>query len=687
MKKFTPPPYLQFAIVICFSMVIFLASCIKEPNFAPLSKEDTENLTAAPAKITPPPNCNGLIDSMPAVNSDGDSTEVATIIGAQHVNPYLIPNMQQAYANLGITNVNVTVTNLYVRFLPNSPEQFSILDSTLDAQGLELYDAPMDYDILQEGDYYQDPFSAMEDVTYQYAVVPPSFQFPAGIAYTILSQIHIPGDAYTAVETEAERLAILQDCNGNPPNGPDCGIDCHYDYSILQCVCCPPGTTWNGTECIPQCQPGYYWNGTACVPLPPPAPAADAAVPAGNITVSDINFGTLPGVRNVRIVAKRWFKIERTYTDDNGHFQFTKRFKHKVKIRVKFKNNNCNIRGIRGVRVWQTLYTIKNTLGVYSGNKSNITYNYQRFTSSSTAKGNRYWVAATTNNAIQEHRDYANQFVFSTAPLNLNIYLTNWGLSDGLASTPLFGIRLVSNLPTSFVSTYLVSPTSNPALNAMISSLLSLSGTRLDMAIGYHRNNINDFTSDFIKEIVYHESSHASQYTLAGAGWYGNFVSAELGEILVNPSGQFNPYGSGSTSNSPIIALGEAWAYHMGHFLADQRYGVTANCQFEQVGGFSYCNSTGTGHPHVDVLENFDPNLVSDPFRWIPKGLMWDLIDNTPAEIVPLTDNVLGFTNQQLFDALQSDVTSIPQYRLRLIQQNPNNQTIPVTNLFGQYHY
>lgn len=49
-------------------------------------------------------------------NHDDDSIERKTVLGSQLTNPYLIPNMQQAYRNLGITNVAVNVTNLYVRF-------------------------------------------------------------------------------------------------------------------------------------------------------------------------------------------------------------------------------------------------------------------------------------------------------------------------------------------------------------------------------------------------------------------------------------------------------------------------------------------------------------------------------------------------------------------------------------------
>jgi hypothetical protein len=397
-----------------------------------------------------------IIDSMPPFDADADSTEIPTILGQQRTNPYTLTNMRQAYNNMGYTSYTVNATNLYVRFLPNSAAQLSILDSTLDAQGLEIFDAPMDYDILQEGDYYQDPSIPDSLPTWQYAVVPTNFVAPTGITYQVISQIHIPNDDYEAVETEAERLASVQDSincsvvgvektkseNGSQvstsaskvqPNfvPQQCDYGHHWDENLRQCVA-------DGN-----CPAGYYWNSIfqICMPLPtsPPGRSPDAQVPAGMITVSDVNLGTTLGVRNVRIVAKRWFKIERTYTDNNGNFVFTKHFKHKVKIRIKFKNQYCNIRGIRGVRLWQPLYVVQNTLGVYSGNKSNINYNYKRYTTNTNEKGNRYWAAATTNNAIIEQRDYSTQYGFSAPPLGLNIYLTNWGQFAGLASTPLFG--------------------------------------------------------------------------------------------------------------------------------------------------------------------------------------------------------------------------------------------------------
>jgi len=603
--------------------------------------------------------------------------------------------MQQAYANLGITNVPVNVTNLYVRFLPNSVQQLATLDSTLDVQGLDLFDAPMDYDILQEGDYYQDPSIPDSEVTYQYAVVPPNFQFPSGIAYTVLAQTHIPGDAYTAVETEAERLADIQDSLNAKNNSP----------SIAQgkpnVPVCPPGTHWDYTHggCVANnCPPGYYWNGSKCVannPNPPP-PAADASLVTGYINVSDDNLNTTPGARNVRVIAKRWFKIERLSTDNNGYFQSVKHFKNKVKIVVKFENSYCNIRGVRGVRIWQMLYPVQKSIGVYSGNKNNVNFTFQKYATYTGAKGNRYWVAATTNNAIQEHNDYAAQFGFSPAPAYLNIYLSNWGIFDGSSSTPLFGKRLTILDQASLIAftTYFLASaggfaggTDGSVIGAIVGLISGITFSRLDMAIDYHNSNIANFTSDQIKETIYHEASHGSQYTKMGNVWYGNFVQAEINEIILHPSDNYSPYGAGNDSNSPIIALGEAWAYHMEHFLSDQQYGTLASCQSEQL-GYVFCPGSYTGHPDIDVLEYFFPNSPTDPFKWIPKGLMWDLMDNgEPTYFTQVNDQVSGYTIQQIFAAYQSDVTTMQQFRDRLLQQNNYNQQTQIMNLFQSYGY
>ena len=124
----------------------------------------------------------------------------------------------------------------------------------------------------------------------------------------------------------------------------------------------------------------------------------------------------------------------------------------------------------------------------------------------------------------------------------------------------------------------------------------------------------------------------------------------------------------------------------MGHFLADQRYGIHAYCEHEGGQQYKYCPDL-FNHPNIDVLEYYVPSYSTDPFHWIPKGLMEDLMDNgEPTFNTSVNDQVSGYTISQLFGALQSDVTSIPQYEARLLQQNPSNPTNPYINALFSYY-
>ncbi|MEO9020947.1 MAG: hypothetical protein ABI237_13140 [Ginsengibacter sp.] len=138
---------------------------------------------------------------------------------------------------------------------------------------------------------------------------------------------------------------------------------------------------------------------------------------------------------------------------------------------------------------------------------------------------------------------------------------------------------------------------------------------------------------------------------------------------------------------SPIIALAEGWAYHIGHYLADKRYGNQSSEQDDQ--GIAYLNNSPVNllSSHLNLLENFSPYRTYDPFYWIPTGLFYDMID-VRNENSPVVDQVSGYyTNQKLFNAFSSSITALGAYKTNLLQQNGNNQSTQVTNLFSQYGY
>lgn len=53
----------------------------------------------------------------------------------------------------------------------------------------------------------------------------------------------------------------------------------------------------------------------------------------------------------------------------------------------------------------------------------------------------------------------------------------------------------------------------------------------------------------------------------------------------------------------------------------------------------------------------------------------------------PALDQVSGYTNQQMFNAFQSSIFTLQDYRVRLLQTTTNPTSSHVADLFTQYHY
>ena len=157
---------------------------------------------------------------------DGRRVDMAALshgmieLGEKLEDPYTVDNMQEAVARLYPTKAGgivLSATDLYVRFLPRTEEEYSALLS----KGLRLTDHPVDYRIVKEGDYYHDPDLAQDAITWQYAVVPKDFSFPTGIRYEVLDECYISendpvtraesGIDWDAVEAEAYRLTGNED--------------------------------------------------------------------------------------------------------------------------------------------------------------------------------------------------------------------------------------------------------------------------------------------------------------------------------------------------------------------------------------------------------------------------------------------------------------------------------------------
>ncbi|MBQ9661467.1 MAG: hypothetical protein IJV37_09490 [Bacteroidales bacterium] len=239
--------------------------------------------------------CNGgALDPVRVmVDAEGNPLHHEMIVlGDQLDDPYSVDNMTEALASVYPTKAGRVVlpaTDLYVRFLPADEREYDILTDL----GLALVDHPVDYEILREGDYYHDPALEEDRITWQYAVVPADFDFPAGIRYELLERCYIPRDGTKS----------------------DDGVD------------------WEAVE-----REAFRLTGNAG--LLQPATKGESGTPAGRITIVDRALGGEPeGVRGVRVSCNTFVKFAHAYTDADGNYRMTRSFTSNPRYRLVFNNS------------------------------------------------------------------------------------------------------------------------------------------------------------------------------------------------------------------------------------------------------------------------------------------------------------------------------------------------------------
>ncbi len=196
-------------------------------------------------------------------------------LGEKLEDPYTVGNMQAAVARLYPTKageIRITATDLYVRFLPKTEDEYALLLS----KGLKLTDHPVDYRIVKEGDYYHDPSLSENEITWQYAVVGKDFIFPSGIRYEVLDECYLS--------------------ENDPVTRASSGID------------------WEAVEAE-----AYRMTGNEDL-FPETRAGEEPVAPAGRITIEDPDaFGGKPyGVAGVMVCCNSFVKFATAYTDRAG---------------------------------------------------------------------------------------------------------------------------------------------------------------------------------------------------------------------------------------------------------------------------------------------------------------------------------------------------------------------------------
>jgi hypothetical protein len=649
--------------------MLSFAAC-KKQSLLNEYKEAEENDLFVSNAVNPGGNAGYCVEDI-ETTTGYDSILTPTILGNKlNGYPYSVSVMQQAAQQILGTSAGVAVNAWYMRFKPTNADQLAALEDN----DIDLFDYPLDYELVQEGDYYDDGTnSSPENIPWLYAVVPVSFAVPAGVNSQLLQQIHVPND-YRVEKKAFELTSNYVDDLGCTTSENLSGGD--GENWVPQCpdVCNPSCGDYDPNLCT-----GGGGN---------PGPVTGPRIPAGSITVTDDIFNGPRPVRRSRVVAKRFLKVERTYTNDLGQYQFTKSFRNKVKLIVKFKNNHALIKGLRGVRIWQINFPVKINMGTYRGNLNNIQHNIPD-NNSPLQRGSRHWAAATAHNNILEYGEYAAAESIGAVPNHLKVLLVNYGFVN--ASAPMYAKRFTNTLGTNFVNSMIIGFAATPFAGG-INAFIGVVKGKIDMIASYNFEGTTK-NSAHMAEMFYHELTHAAHYNKVGNNWYKEIVEGEFSESVLGflTPGE-KPYGAATGSYAGYIGLGESWAYHIGHFFTNLKYGAISPSFGEQ--GIGYANNIPVNglSSNLNLLEDFSPNRTNDPFRWIPQGLYHDLSDdrndrNAIPRRIDLDDNVNSYTNQQLFDAIDSDVTDIPSYRVRLLQENANRDAAGVTTIFGFYNY
>lgn len=236
----------------------------------------------------------GLTDSTISPGWDDTSLSHGMMeLGSQLDDPYSVKNITKALASLyptkaGLAQLNPT--NLYVRFLPLSEEDYYQLEQT----GVDLFDHPLDFEIVKDGDWYHDPGIPEDDITWQYAVVSTDYVAPEDIRYEVLDHVYIPENDLTKAD----------------------GID------------------WEAVE-----EEAFRITGNGDM-LASVTKGAKKHKPSGTVTIIDSERpGDGPiGVKGVKVSCNVFVRVDNAYTDADGVYKMDKSFSSNPHFRLIFRN-------------------------------------------------------------------------------------------------------------------------------------------------------------------------------------------------------------------------------------------------------------------------------------------------------------------------------------------------------------
>jgi len=665
----------------------------------------------------------------PAAAKDSD-TRIETVLGQKQPNPFSFQYLQKAISGVsqskGASTIGgstlVSPTHYYVRFAPQNVEQLTKLEEA----GFELFDVPLDYDVVTSGDWYQDPSIPDEQITYQYTLVPEGYALPSTIPYTVLDTIFL----YNEDAGEEQEPDDWSDGNG------DCLI---YDPVMGWYLDpnCTPGTGQLSQQSMNELEPlnkFYRRNGDPVIKatqklkkmgIQPsalyamsvklagydPNAGTTGVVQSGNyrpkgyIRVENTEIPTPEPVRGVLVKSRNFFKLDSDYTADNGYFEMSKTYNRRAHIIVKFRSPVASIRGINGVlKAWQYVFPVKHNLGeIWRYDLESIDFTFVRSTDPHSDLA-RKWAAATALNAVTD--------------------AYNWNIRDGIGSTysssfPFLTIWLSSRFGSGASAPmlqYLTSPSEGSLEPILISQTVYYiveqlnnavpgAGTVLkeaikaslpDITVRYGGAGTYTLESYKLYDYIFHEVGHATHYwgmvknfgRSASDYWWENVKYVVGNELSSNNP----PYGNKTNTGAGRTAVIESWGYYYGNVMTAERLssGLFSNSQ----------NSLIRSQLKLGELENMIPrnDLSIEVFGswpnyyytgWIPCGMLYDFTDvGENTFFTGITDNANLYTKASLCLSLSAGLhNSVPALIQTILNRSAYLQGAEVESLRNQYGF
>jgi hypothetical protein len=614
-------------------------------------------------------------------------------------NPFSVHNIEKALQNVvknssgRIKVVLPSTTHNYVRFEPQNLNQVMLLQDL----GYDLWDEPLDQHIEYSGDYYQQP-GIPDSLNYFYTLIPSNYSIVQTVPHTIISQVILfdedAGDEQDPEEVEDPWI---------PDPGPGSGY-CYDEYGQPYiCNSSPRIYLRKAGDGLPEdllrkvtkelltagidlnelynqamLVAGYEDEiGEINTKSGNGRTKSVRYYPGGRITMTDNSANLEVPVRNTFVKARRFFKLDHTYTDANGNFRINKGYRNKAQVIVKFKNNWANVRGVtNGLKIWQWTHPVKVKLGLFEkSGMQNITRRFEWNTNAESIQAIQF-TAAHAINVVTDVNQYCTSNSLNFIPNNINLWVTtsNWFRSS---TAPMLN-KVTDPLQTrALVSSLLVPPLTVGSLAKK--ALAVLLNYAPDVAITINDNSSNGparMAGD-ISGQVFHELSHAIHYNKVGRNYWIPLIATYINNFVSNGTA----YGNKTYSNAGLVAVTESWGFFIGSTFTRNRYTTLRSTTIaNDERNFLEFQRRDDGNPVVPFSSTLGYSR-----GWIPWGMLHDMTDVGEPAITLINDQVSGYTINGIYKGFGSSITTVQGLKSSILSNNANSQATQVNTLVTSY--